>query len=69
MSLGDTANFRFLQSEWAHPFMTTPIPIFYNQILISMNLYQHAKNQAFSFYHSRDIIYLKILQSDWPKTF
>ena len=50
ITLRDTANFRFLQSEWAHPFMTfitTPIKIFFNQVLISMNLYQHAKNQAF----------------------
>ena len=65
----NTANFRFLQAVWAHPFMTTPIPIFFDQLLISMNLYQHSKNQAFSSFRSRDIIYLKILQSDWPKTF
>ena len=44
ISLWDTANFRFLQPEWAHPFMTMPIPIFFNQLLISINSYQHAKN-------------------------
>ena len=59
--------------------MTTPIPIsqlfnfsiFQNiiQLLISLNLYQHAKNQAFSSFRSKDIIYLKILQSNWSKTF
>ena len=34
-----------------------------------MNLYQHAKNQAFSSSLSRDIVSLKILQSDWRRTF
>ena len=44
--------------------------IFSNQLLISMNLYQHAKNQTFSLFCSTDIIDLKSLQSDWPnKTF
>ena len=31
-------------------FLTTPTPIFFNQLLISMNLHQHAKNQAFSLF-------------------
>ena len=62
-------HFEAMWPEWAHPFMTMPIPIFFDQLLISMNLYQHAKNQAFSWFRSRNIIYLKILQSDWPKTF
>ena len=30
-----------------------------------MNLHQYAKNQAFSLFGSRDIVNLKILQSDW----
>ena len=49
--------------------MTTPISIIFNQFLISMNLYEHAKNQAFSSFRSRDEIYLKILQPDLAKTF
>ena len=49
--------------------MNTPIPIFFDQLLISMNFFQHVKNQAFSSFRSRDVIYLKILQSHWPKTF
>ena len=49
--------------------MKTPISIFFNNLLISVNLYQHAKNQTFSSFCSRDIVDLKILQSDWPKTF
>ena len=34
-----------------------------------MNLHQYAKNQAFSLFCSRDIVNLKILQSDWSKVF
>ena len=31
-----------------------------------MNLYKHAKNQDITSFSSGDIVYLKILQSDWP---
>ena len=34
-----------------------------------MNLYQQAKDQAFPSFCSRDIVDLKILQSDWPIAF
>ena len=34
-----------------------------------MNLYQYAKNQAFSSFSSRDIVNLKMLQSDWLRAF
>ena len=34
-----------------------------------MNLHQFAKNQAFSIFCSRDIVNLKILQSDWLRAF
>ena len=34
-----------------------------------MNLQQYAKNQAFSSFYSRDIVDLKILQSDWSIAF
>ena len=34
-----------------------------------MNLYQHAKNQAFSSLCSRDRVDLNILQSDWSRAF
>ena len=34
-----------------------------------MNLYQCAKNQAFSSLCSRDLVNLKILKSDWPRGF
>ena len=34
-----------------------------------MNLYQHAKNQAFSSFCSKDTVGLKILQYDWLRAF
>ena len=41
---GDTNNFKIMRPEWLQSFLTTFIPIFFNQSLISMNMYQHAKN-------------------------
>ena len=46
-----------------------PIQKFSDQLLIYVNLYQHAKNQAISLIYSRDVVDLKILQFDWLKTF
>ena len=60
---------RVLRPVRPHPFFTTPTPIFFSQLLISMNLYEHAKNQTFSLICSRDIVDLKILQSDWSRAF
>ena len=51
------------------PFKATPTPIFFNQLLTSMNLYQHEKNLAVSSFSSRDIVDLKFLQSDWSRAF
>ena len=44
----DTANFRVLWPDWPHPFLAMPIQKFFDQLLIYVNLYQHAKNQAIS---------------------
>ena len=49
--------------------MTTPTPIFFNQLLISMNLYEDTKNQAFSWLCSRVKVHFRTLQSDWPIPF
>ena len=46
----------------ATPILTTPIPIFFNQLLISINLYQHSRKRAFSSLYSAYIVNLKILQ-------
>ena len=43
----DTANFSDLRPEWPHPFLTIPTPIFFNQLLFSDNLYQHATKSGF----------------------
>ena len=59
----DTANFRPPGLEWPHQFLTNPIPIFVNKLLISMDFYQHAKNQVISSYCFRDTN-SKILQPD-----
>ena len=49
--------------------MTMSTPMFLNQLLISMNLYQHEKNHDFSSFSSGDIIDLKTLQFDWSRAF
>ena len=41
----------------------------FNQLLIFINLYQHAKNQLISTLCSGDIFDSNILQSDWPRAF
>ena len=46
-----------------------PIQKFSDQLLIYVNLYQHAKNQAISLICSGDMVDLKILQSDWVRKF
>ena len=63
----DTANFRVLRPE--RPFLSKMTPIFFNKLLILMNLHQDVKNQAFSSFCSRDIVHLEILQSGWLKAF
>ena len=45
------------------------MPVFFNQLLISMNLHQHAKNQTFSSFCSSNIVNLKIKPSDWSRAF
>ena len=42
-----------------------PTQTFFDELLIYVNLYRHAKTQAISLICSRDMIDQKILQSDW----
>ena len=42
---------------------------FFNQLLIFVNLYQHAKNEAVSSICSIEIVDLKILLSHWQRAF
>ena len=51
------------------PISNHPHPKTFDQLLIYMNLYQHAKKQAISLVCSGDMIDQKILQSDLLKTF
>ena len=39
-----------------HTFLTTPTTIFLDQLLIYVNLYQHANNQAFLLICSGDMV-------------
>ena len=69
-----TCFFRYSQFQSPETRVPTPIfdhahPIFFKQLLISMNLHQHAKNQAFLSFCSRDRVDLKFLHFDWPRTF
>ena len=41
----------------------------FGQLLVYVNLYQHAKNQAISLICSGDMVDLKVLQSDWLRKF
>ena len=54
--------FEFCNQSGHIHFLTTPIPIFFNQILIFMNLYQPVKNRAISLFCYRDVFDLKILK-------
>ena len=60
----DTVNFRDQGPDWPHPFLTMPYQKKFDQILIFMNLYQHAKNKTVSSICSGEIVNLKILQSN-----
>ena len=63
-SINDPNTFRLPQH-----FSPMPTPTLFIQVLISMNLYQHANNQVFSLFCSRDIFDLKMLWSDWSRAF
>ena len=41
----------------------------FNQLLIFVDFYRHAKNEAISSICSAEIVHLKILQSDWLRAF
>ena len=43
----NTACFRVPWPDWSHPFLTKPIQKLFDQLLIHVNLYQHAKNSGY----------------------
>ena len=61
----DTVNVRVQRPDWPHSFLTMP----YQKLLIFVNLYQHAKNEAVSLIYSGEMLDLKILQSEWLRAF
>ena len=46
-----------------------PIQQFFNQLLVFMNLYEYAKNQAVLSFRSGHIADLQTLQFDWLRAF
>ena len=67
----DTVIYRVLWPDCPHPFLTMPTPNVFDQFLIYVDLYEHAKNQAISLICSGDMVDSKILRSDrlrilWP---
>ena len=64
--------------DWPRPFLTMPSKKSFDQLLIFVNQYQHAKNQLIPFVHSSDKFNFKVPSHDWqhpvltiptPKTF
>ena len=58
-------NFRVQRSDWPHPFLAMSNNTILNQLLIFVYFYQHEKNEAVSSICSREIVDLRILQTDW----
>ena len=61
-----TANFKIPRPKWWHTFLTMHTWTLFNQLFIFMSFHQHAKNWTISSFCYKDIVDLKILQSDWP---
>ena len=68
----------FLRYSWfyssetrlaTHSFLTMPQQKHFNQLLIFVNLYHHAKNEAVSLICSGEMFDLKIPQSEWLRAF
>ena len=56
----DTANFRVQRPDWPHSFLTIHNHEIFDQLLIFVNLYQHAKNEAVSSIFSGEMVAWKI---------
>ena len=65
----ETANFRVLGPGWPYPFLTKPTQKCFDQLLIFVNLYQHAKSQFIPSVHSSDTVNFKVPLLDWPHLF
>ena len=65
----DNAVFRVSWTKRAWPFLTTPTEKSLNQLLIFLNLYQHAKNQFLPSVHSSDTVNFRVSSTNWPFLF
>ena len=68
-SILETANFRVLWPDWPHPFFSILTQKIFDQLLIFLNLYQHAKNQFIPSVHSSDKSNFKVPSHDWSHPF
>ena len=48
--------YSFWRPDWPHPFLIMPTKKIFDQLLIDVNLYQHAKNEAISKISSGDMV-------------
>ena len=65
-SMLETSNFIVPWPDWPHPSLTMPTQKNCDQLLIFVNLYQHAKNQFIPSVHSSDTVNFKVPSHDWP---
>ena len=65
----DIVNFKVQRPDWPHPFLILLNQKNSSQLLIFVNLYQHAKSEVDSSICSGEMVDLKILQSDSQKHF
>ena len=65
----NTVNFTIPRPDGQHPFFDHNQPKTFDQLLVFVNFYHHAKNVAVSSICSREIVHLKILLSDWLRAF
>ena len=55
-SFSDTVTFRVPWLDWPHPFLTMPTQQIFDQLLIFVSVYQHAKTQFIPSVHSSDTV-------------
>ena len=62
-------NFTVPWPDLPHPYSTMPTQKDFDQILLFVNLYQHAKIQFIPSVHSSDTVNFIVLAPDWPYLF
>ena len=62
-------DFRVLWTKRSWSFLTTPAQKSLSQLLASINLYQHGKNQFIRSVHFWDTVNFRVPSPDWPNPF